>query len=34
MLMPAIEGHCVRLRQGDMDDTTVFSDPVAMAGDG
>ena len=36
ILIPAIdlkEGHCVRLRQGKMDDTTVFSDdPVAMAG--
>ncbi len=36
ILIPAIdlkEGHCVRLRQGDMDDSTVFSDdPVAMAG--
>lgn len=36
ILIPAIdlkEGHCVRLRQGNMDDTTVFSDdPVAMAG--
>ena len=34
-LIPAIdlkEGKCVRLRQGRMDDTTVFSDdPVAMA---
>ncbi len=36
ILIPAIdlkEGHCVRLRQGNMDDSTVFSeDPVAMAG--
>jgi phosphoribosylformimino-5-aminoimidazole carboxamide ribotide isomerase len=36
LLIPAIDlknGQCVRLRQGDMDDTTVFSDdPVAMAG--
>jgi phosphoribosylformimino-5-aminoimidazole carboxamide ribotide isomerase len=36
ILIPAIdlkEGHCVRLRQGNMDETTVFSDdPVAMAG--
>ena len=36
ILIPAIdlkEGHCVRLRQGNMEDTTVFSDdPVAMAG--
>jgi len=35
-LIPAIdlkEGQCVRLRQGRMDDDTVFSDdPVAMAG--
>lgn len=35
LLIPAIdlkEGKCVRLRQGDMDDATVFSDdPVAMA---
>ena len=35
LLIPAIDlkdGHCVRLRQGDMDDATVFSeDPVAMA---
>ncbi|GIR63908.1 MAG: hypothetical protein CM15mP68_5740 [Pseudomonadota bacterium] len=34
-LIPAIdlkEGACVRLRQGRMDDATVFSDdPVAMA---
>ena len=34
-LIPAIDlkdGHCVRLRQGDMGDATVFSeDPVAMA---
>lgn len=36
ILIPAIdlkEGQCVRLRQGRMDETTVFSDdPVAMAG--
>ena len=36
ILIPAIdlkEGHCVRLRQGNMDESTVFSDdPVAMAG--
>jgi len=36
LLIPAIdlkEGKCVRLRQGKMDDSTVFSDdPVAMAG--
>jgi phosphoribosylformimino-5-aminoimidazole carboxamide ribotide isomerase len=36
ILIPAIDlkqGHCVRLRQGNMDDSTVFSeDPVAMAG--
>ncbi len=36
ILIPAIdlkEGHCVRLRQGNMDQSTVFSeDPVAMAG--
>ena len=35
LLIPAIDlkdGRCVRLRQGDMDDATVFSeDPVAMA---
>lgn len=35
LLIPAIDlkdGHCVRLRQGDMQDATVFSeDPVAMA---
>ncbi len=35
LLIPAIDlkdGHCVRLRQGDMGDATVFSeDPVAMA---
>jgi phosphoribosylformimino-5-aminoimidazole carboxamide ribotide isomerase len=35
LLIPAIDlkdGHCVRLRQGDMDDVTVFSDdPVQMA---
>ncbi len=36
ILIPAIDlkqGHCVRLRQGDMDDCTTFSeDPVDMAG--
>ena len=36
LLIPAIdlkEGKCVRLRQGKMEDSTVFSDdPVAMAG--
>lgn len=36
LLIPAIDlknGQCVRLRQGDMEDSTVFSDdPVAMAG--
>ena len=36
ILIPAIdlkEGRCVRLRQGNMDETTVFSDdPVSMAG--
>ena len=35
LLIPAIdlkEGRCVRLRQGDMDDATIFSeDPAAMA---
>lgn len=35
LLIPAIDlkdGHCVRLRQGEMDDATVFSeDPAAMA---
>ena len=35
LLIPAIdlkEGHCVRLRQGRMEDNTVFSkDPVAVA---
>ncbi|MFM2400308.1 MAG: hypothetical protein RL341_2465 [Pseudomonadota bacterium] len=35
LLIPAIDlkdGHCVRLRQGDMKDATVFSeDPAAMA---
>lgn len=35
LLIPAIDlkdGHCVRLKQGDMDDATVFSeDPSAMA---
>ena len=36
LLIPAIDlkdGHCVRLRQGLMEDSTVFSeDPVEMAG--
>ena len=36
LLIPAIDlkdGKCVRLRQGRMEDNTVFSDdPVAMAG--
>ena len=36
ILIPAIDlkdGQCVRLRQGRMDDDTVFSDnPVEMAG--
>ncbi|MCU7959666.1 MAG: 1-(5-phosphoribosyl)-5-[(5-phosphoribosylamino)methylideneamino]imidazole-4-carboxamide isomerase [gamma proteobacterium symbiont of Bathyaustriella thionipta] len=36
LLIPAIDlkdGHCVRLRQGRMDDETIFSDdPVEMAG--
>ncbi|MFQ5488852.1 MAG: HisA/HisF-related TIM barrel protein, partial [Gammaproteobacteria bacterium] len=36
LLIPAIDikdGQCVRLRQGRMEDDTVFSDdPVAMAG--
>ena len=36
ILIPAIDlkdGQCVRLRQGNMDDSTVFcDDPVAMAG--
>ena len=36
LLIPAIDlknGQCVRLRQGDMEDSTVFSDdPVAIAG--
>ena len=36
LLIPAIDlkdGQCVRLRQGIMEDNTVFSDdPVAMAG--
>jgi phosphoribosylformimino-5-aminoimidazole carboxamide ribotide isomerase len=36
LIIPAIDlkdGHCVRLRQGNMDDATVFSeDPGAMAG--
>ncbi|MDH5592214.1 MAG: HisA/HisF-related TIM barrel protein, partial [Gammaproteobacteria bacterium] len=35
LLIPAIdlkEGHCVRLRQGRMEDDTVFSDdPLAVA---
>jgi phosphoribosylformimino-5-aminoimidazole carboxamide ribotide isomerase len=35
LLIPAIDlkdGHCVRLRQGDMSDATIFSeDPAAMA---
>ena len=35
LLIPAIDlkdGHCVRLRQGEMDSATVFSeDPAAMA---
>ncbi len=35
LIIPAIDlqdGKCVRLRQGRMDDTTVFGDdPVAMA---
>jgi phosphoribosylformimino-5-aminoimidazole carboxamide ribotide isomerase len=35
LLIPAIDlkdGHCVRLRQGDMKDSTIFSDnPAAMA---
>ena len=35
LIIPAIdlkEGHCVRLRQGVMEDATVFSeDPAAMA---
>ena len=35
LLIPAIDlkdGRCVRLRQGDMDDATVFADdPVAVA---
>ncbi|MBZ0126243.1 MAG: 1-(5-phosphoribosyl)-5-[(5-phosphoribosylamino)methylideneamino]imidazole-4-carboxamide isomerase, partial [Rhodocyclaceae bacterium] len=35
LLIPAIDlkdGHCVRLKQGDMDDATVFSeDPASMA---
>ena len=35
LIIPAIDlkdGHCVRLRQGDMDTATVFSDdPVTMA---
>ena len=35
LLIPAIDlkdGHCVRLRQGDLDQATVFSeDPAAMA---
>ena len=36
LIIPAIDlkdGQCVRLRQGRMEDSTVFSDdPVAMAG--
>ena len=36
LLIPAIDlkdGQCVRLRRGDMEDVTVFSDdPVAVAG--
>jgi phosphoribosylformimino-5-aminoimidazole carboxamide ribotide isomerase len=36
LIIPAIDikdGHCVRLRQGDMSDATVYSeDPVGMAG--
>ena len=36
LIIPAIDlknGQCVRLRQGKMDETTVFSDdPVEMAG--
>ena len=36
LVIPAIDlkdGKCVRLRQGRMDDETIFSDdPVAMAG--
>ncbi|RMD68302.1 MAG: 1-(5-phosphoribosyl)-5-((5-phosphoribosylamino)methylideneamino)imidazole-4-carboxamide isomerase, partial [Gammaproteobacteria bacterium] len=36
LLIPAIDlkdGKCVRLRQGRMEETTVFSeDPIAMAG--
>ncbi len=34
LIIPAIdlkEGQCVRLRQGLMDDSTVYGDPVAMA---
>ena len=35
LLIPAIDlkdGHCVRLKQGDMDQSTIFSeDPAAMA---
>ena len=35
LVIPAIDlkdGHCVRLRQGDMADSTVFSDdPIATA---
>jgi len=38
LLIPAIDlkdGHCVRLKQGEMDDATVFSeDPGAMAATG
>ncbi|GAA3994407.1 1-(5-phosphoribosyl)-5-[(5-phosphoribosylamino) me thylideneamino]imidazole-4-carboxamide isomerase [Comamonas faecalis] len=34
LLIPAIDlkdGHCVRLKQGDMDQSTVFGDPAEMA---
>ncbi|MEA3112460.1 MAG: phosphoribosylformimino-5-aminoimidazole carboxamide ribotide isomerase [Caballeronia sp.] len=38
LLIPAIDlkdGQCVRLKQGDMDQATIFSeDPAAMAGYG
>ena len=38
LLIPAIDlkdGHCVRLKQGDMDQATTFGeDPAAMAGAG
>lgn len=38
LLIPAIDlkdGKCVRLRQGDMEDETIFSDdPVAVQVDG